>query len=111
MQGGLGALEPLFPLRQQALEVYFQQFHGERFGDVQVCARFVSLYLALYIVLRRKQYQRDVGYGQIVLDAAAHLYAVHFGHHHITDNDVGEDGHAHFQSDASVIGYADVVGR
>ena len=40
----------------------------------------------------------------------AHLYAVHFGHHHVAHDDVGENGEAGFQAYAAVVRHMDVVG-
>jgi hypothetical protein len=73
------------------LGLHARQHHrrADRLGDVVHPADLEAGRLRFDIGLGRQEQHRDVGGARVLLEAAADLVAVHLGHHHVEQDDVG----------------------
>ena len=66
----------------------YQYLHHERFRHVVVRTDGQSLHFVFHSLLGCKQYHRDDTGTIIRLHQVTQLVTIHFGHHHVTDDDI-----------------------
>ena len=75
-------------LFQQIADTRQKHLHIEWLGDIGIGSRLIASRPALICAPCREQDDRDMRGLYVLLDAAAHIRAVHPWHHHITHDDV-----------------------
>ena len=115
------ALEPVVFLRQPVaghlqfeLGAHPRQHDRrvDRLGDVIDRAQFESAFLVLGGVHRGDEDDRDLARGRVLAQVLQDLVAVHLGHHHVEQDQVGTRvGHRRTQGPGAGIGGADAILR
>ena len=94
---------------EQLVDVQFEEIHAEWLLDIVIGSAFAALYFVLVSQSRGEHHHGQVMRLVVFLDSLAELVAVHHGHHHVGNHQVGHVVVDDFQRLLAVFSFQNAV--